>query len=81
MSELKIISVQNPQEKTNDNINKLKEHIHSSNPSAIIYLMDGCPHCVDLKNILNEVEPELKNYKSKGGILGKLEQALVFCQI
>ena len=74
MSELEIISIQSPEEKSNNNINKLKEHINSSNPSAIIYLMDGCPHCVDLKKILNQVEPELKKYKSKGGILGKLEQ-------
>ena len=74
MNEIPIISITTEKEHTDDKINEIKDKVKLSNPSAIIYLMDGCPHCVDLKNLLKEVEPEIKKHKSKGGLIAKLEQ-------
>ena len=74
MSEVEIISVTTHEEKDKIDATDLENKINGPEKSLIIYLMDGCNHCSVLKEELKKVKPELKKYKSKGGIIAKLEQ-------
>lgn len=61
---------------TSDQAEEISKKLKNGKSACVIYLMEGCPHCVTLKETLHhEVEPALKN--RMGNMIVKIHNDLM----
>jgi len=61
---------------TSKQAEEISKKLKNGKPACVIYLMEGCPHCVTLKETLHhEVEPVLKN--RMGNMIVKIHSDLM----